>query len=69
MVTQVDPTSAAADAGLKEGDVILEINRHPVRSADDAVHLTTNVKDKLTLLRVWSANGSHYLTVDESKTS
>ena len=25
-------------------------------------NLTTNVKDKLTLLRVWSANGSHYLS-------
>jgi serine protease Do len=69
VVTQVDPTSAAADAGVKEGDVIMEINKHPVRSADDAVRLTTNVKDKITLLRVWSANGSHYLTVDESKAS
>ncbi|MGA2555596.1 MAG: PDZ domain-containing protein, partial [Verrucomicrobiota bacterium] len=67
VVTQVDPTSAAADAGLKEGEVIMEINKHPVRSADDAVRLTTNVKDKITLLHVWSANGSHYLVVDESK--
>jgi len=67
VVTQIDPSSAAADAGLKEGDVIMEINKHPVRSADDAVRLTTNVKDKVTLLHVWTANGSHYLTVDESK--
>jgi serine protease Do len=67
VVTQVEPGSAAADAGLKEGDVILEINKHPVRSADDAVKLTSNVKDKITLLRVWSNNGTHYLVVDESK--
>jgi serine protease Do len=67
VVTQVDATSAAADQGLKEGDVILDINKHPVRSADDAVRLTTNVKDKVTLLHVWTPKGSHYLTVDESK--
>ncbi len=67
VVTQVDSASAAADAGLKEGDVILEINKHAVRSADDAVRLTSSVKDKITLLHVWSNNGSHYLVVDESK--
>ena len=67
LVTQVDPSSAAADAGLKEGDVILEINKHPVKSADDAVKLTTNAKDKITYLYVWSRDGRHYLVVDESK--
>ena len=30
VVTQVDPESAAAEAGLKSGDVIMEINRHAV---------------------------------------
>ena len=70
VVTQVDPTSAAADAGLKEGDVIMEINKQPVKSAEDAVKLTSNAKDKITLLHVWSNDGnrgSHYLVVDESK--
>jgi len=71
VVTQVDAGSAAADAGLKEGDVVLEINRQPVKSAEDAVRLTSNAMDKITLLRVWSKNsgqsGSHYLVVDESK--
>jgi serine protease Do len=71
VVTQVEPGSAAADAGLKEGDVILEINKHAVKTADDAVKLTTHPKDKITLLRVWSnhggQSGTHYLVVDESK--
>ena len=71
IVTQVDPTSAAADAGLKEGDVIMEINKQPVKSAEDAVKLTSNAKDKITLLHVWSNEGSrwisHYMVVDESK--
>ncbi|HEX9047331.1 MAG TPA: PDZ domain-containing protein, partial [Verrucomicrobiae bacterium] len=67
VVTEVDPSSASADAGLKAGDVIQEINHHPVRTADDAVKLTTDTKDKHTLLRIWSNGGSHYLVVDESK--
>jgi len=66
VVTQVDPDSAAAEAGLKPGDVILEINRHEVASADDAVKLTEHAKERTTLLHVWSGNGSHYLVVDES---
>ena len=68
VVTEVRPGSAAAEAGLKPGDVIEEINRHPVANADQAVQLTENAKDKHTLLRIWSNGGSHYLVVDESKT-
>ena len=30
MVSEVDPRSSASDAGLRRGDVILEVNRHPV---------------------------------------
>jgi serine protease Do len=67
VVTQVDPESAAAEAGLKPGDVIMEINRHEVASADDAVKLTEHARERTTLLHVWSGNGSHYMVVDESK--
>jgi serine protease Do len=67
VVTQVDPESAAAEAGLKPGDVIMEINRHAVSGADDAVKLTEHARDRTTLLHVWTANGSHYMVVDESK--
>jgi serine protease Do len=67
VVTQVDPNSAAFEAGLREGDVIQEINRKPVKSAEDAVQLTENAKDKRTLLRVWSKGSSRYVVVDETK--
>jgi serine protease Do len=67
VVTQVDPESAAAEAGLKPGDVIMEINRHEVSGSEDAVKLTQHAKDKTTLLHVWTNNGSHFLVVDESK--
>lgn len=66
IVTEVRPDSAAAEAGLKPGDVIEEINRHPVKSADDAVRLTEHAKDKHTLVRVWENGGSRYIVVDES---
>jgi serine protease Do len=69
VITEVDPSSASADAGLKPGDVIEEINHHAVKDASDAVSLTSNNNDKKTLLRVWANGGSHYIVVDESKAS
>ena len=35
VVTEVDPGSPAASAGLREGDVIQEVNHHAVTSSDD----------------------------------
>jgi serine protease Do len=67
VVTEVKPDSAAAEAGLKPGDIIQEINRKPVKSAEEAVRLTENPSDKTTLLRVWREGGSHFMVVDESK--
>src|SRR5207247_1718170 len=34
VVTQVDPGGPGAEAGLRRGDVILEVNRQPVKDAD-----------------------------------
>ena len=66
VITDVKPESASAEAGLRPGDVIEEINRHPVASASDAVRLTENAKNKQTLVRIWDNGGSHYVVVDES---
>ena len=67
LVTDVTQDSAAYEAGLRQGDVIQEINRKSVMSADDAVKLTENMKNKKLLLRVWREGGSRYVIVDESK--
>lgn len=66
LVTEVDPDSAAAEAGLQPGDVIQEINHTPVRSADDAIKLTEKTETPKTLLKVWSPRGTRYIVVDES---
>jgi serine protease Do len=67
VVTEVEPNSASAEAGLKPGDVIQEINRKSVKNAEEAVQLTEKATDKTTLLRVWRDGGSHFVVVDESK--
>jgi serine protease Do len=35
VVTSVDPSGPAVEAGIQRGDVIQEVNRQPVKSADD----------------------------------
>jgi serine protease Do len=66
LITQVDPGSASAQAGLQPGEVIESIDRQPVANADDAVQLTEHPKSKQTLVRVWTNGGSQYVVVDES---
>lgn len=71
LVTEVDPDSKAAEAGLREGDVILEINRQPVTNADEAVRLSERAKGDRVLLRIYTVqNGqgaTDYLSVEATR--
>jgi len=71
LVTNVEAGSAAEEAGLKRGDVILEINRQTVRDADAAIELSKQIKSDRILLRVWTnaggSGGTHYITVDNRR--
>jgi serine protease Do len=63
-IEEVRPGSAADDAGLTPGEVILEVNRHPVESADSFVsQIHTVPQDKDILLLVWSNGGASYRVV------
>jgi serine protease Do len=50
VVTQVNPSSNAADAGLQQGDVIQEVNRKPVHNASEFEHALSGSKDQTLLL-------------------
>jgi len=57
----VQPGSPADNAGLQRGDIIVEVNRHPVQSASDAVEqLSKIVKGQDALVLVWSNGGNTY---------
>jgi serine protease Do len=60
-IESVRPASPADDAGLAPGDVILEVNRHAVESADSFVNQVHGVPSgKDILLLVWSHGGTTY---------
>ncbi len=66
VVAEVDPDGAAADKGLKQGDVILEVAGKSVsRPADvaEAIDAAKSGGKKSVLVRVKSNDGEHYLTL------
>ena len=63
-IANVRPGSPAEDAGLQPGDVVVEVNRKPVASAEqfaNAVHAVPAGKD--ILLLVWSKGNDSYRVV------
>jgi serine protease Do len=63
-VENVRPASPADDAGLAPGDVILEVNRQPVTSAEQFINVAhANPAGKDLLLLVWSQGNSGYRVV------
>ena len=50
VVSRVEPGSPAADAGIRTGDVIQEVNRSPVKNVDDFVQKVEKTKDQETVL-------------------
>jgi serine protease Do len=65
VIADIDPDSPAAKAGLREGDVIQEVNKQPVNSAKDLVAISKKLKpnDKI-LIRVWSQGRSSFVALE-----
>ena len=61
VVEQVQPGSSADDAGLRRGDVILQVNRKDVKDASGVKDALSSVpKGQDALLLVWSNGGSTF---------
>lgn len=61
VVANVEPGSSAENAGIQRGDVIVEVNRKPVNSAQDVQQALSSVpKGEDALVLVWSQGGNTY---------
>jgi serine protease Do len=61
VIEQVQPGSSADNAGLQQGDIILEVNRHKVQSASDVKDALSKVaKGQDALILVWSNGGNTF---------
>jgi serine protease Do len=61
VVQQVMPGSAAVNAGLQQGDIIMEVNRKPMQSAGDVQKALAAVPTgEEALVLVWSNGGSTF---------
>ncbi len=67
LITSIDADSPSARQGLREGDIILELDRKPVVDADSAVKLSEEIKGPKVLVLIWRDGRTRYLAVDESK--
>ncbi len=62
VITELDPSSPAAQAGLQQGDLIESINRHPVNSVQDFSRLAAEAKGQ-TLLRINRQGNGGYVVI------
>ncbi|TPQ32463.1 serine peptidase [Bradyrhizobium guangdongense] len=70
VVTQVDPKSAAAERGFKEGDVILEVAGKSVTTAGDvrdAINAARTDNKNSVLMRVKSGGQSRFVAIPLAK--
>jgi serine protease Do len=58
LVQNVEPFTPAAGAGIRRGDVILEVNRKPVQSADDATTTLRAMRSGEPAFVLLSRNGT-----------
>jgi len=64
VVVNVEPDSQADRAGLAQGDVIQQINRHPIKSVKDYEKIATSLKkDQQALLLINRRGASLFITV------
>ncbi len=65
IINTLHPDSPAAEKGLQEGDVIVEINHQPVDSVETAHAIAAKAGEGKVLVRVWR-NGNYQFAVLEA---
>jgi S1-C subfamily serine protease len=63
VIMNVDPTGAAAEAGLQPGDVIEQVNRQAVRSAEDLKSAISRAGSQPLLLLINRRGSSAFVTL------
>ena len=66
-ITQVDPNSAAAERGLKEGDIILEVSGNQVANAADVDAAIKKGDGKRVLMLVRSGDNQRYIALPRER--
>jgi serine protease Do len=66
-VTKVDPQSSAAERGLKEGDVILEVAGNEVNNVDGVLAALKKTSGAKVLMLVRSGDGQHFVALPRAK--
>jgi len=65
VIAELEADSPAAKAGLREGDVIQEVNKQPVKNAKDLVAINKKLKpNEKILMRVYSQGRSGYVALE-----
>jgi len=65
VIADIDAESPAAKSGLREGDVIQEVNKQPVKSAKDLLVISKKLKpNEKILMRVYSQGRSGYVALE-----
>ena len=65
VIADIDAESPAAKSGLREGDVIQEVNKQPVKSAKDLLAISKKLKpNEKILMRVYSQGRSGYVALE-----
>lgn len=69
VITNIEPGSSADNAGLSQGMVIEEVNRHPVQSVADVQRELGNIpKGQDVMLLIWNNGGSTFAVLHSSET-
>ena len=63
VISQVDPNGAAAAAGIREGDVVEEVNHHPVNGVSDFEQTMKAGNGQAILLRVMRDGTGLYVAI------